>query len=160
MNSLFYAAFYVAKNRFLRKADDWFLKVIGDPDMREYVNKFLRQLNLYVFSNIKKGPLLLGLSSVSGEFIYVNEILINDMPMLVRTIQHEMVHSFFRYYRLQKGDSKLALSSTISPSKCRNLQYSKHPIHSGYLYDYIFSGRDMIYLGSPFTFLCLEEWVM
>lgn len=130
------AAFILAKEIFEGNCHLWG-KVVG-VDLDKNINSFYAQLQFLMFS--ANSGSLWGLSSINGEFIYVNLSIGTNLVLFVRVLLHEMAHSFFRFVRLQQElQSDADVAFMLSPVWNSNIQYKGFPIHSGTLYDYIFS---------------------
>lgn len=150
-DSFYEIAFRVAKRKFKNNSHAWFVSVLKSQDMCDAVDNFYKELKCFVFSNFTNGEML-GLSSITGEYVFVRDGL--NMAEAVIAIQHELVHSFFRFFAGTMGTLDPLM---LSPSQYPYLKFGGEPVHSGYLYDYLFSMQDMINPVSPFSLLCKKS---
>lgn len=156
-NDAFSVGLQDAITKFKRNSFKWFVKVLGSQQMHSMVKEFTDQLDLYIFGNYLNGELL-GLASIWGNFLFISDHLANNPKRISEVLQHEMVHNFFRFFLLRTGVSANEAALMISPDRFDRIQYRGNPIHSGYLYDFIFSGIPISDKKiSPFSLLLEDE---
>jgi hypothetical protein len=93
----FLLAFEKAKERFLRNSKLWLDVVVGVPDMLNYVDAFIHQLDIFFFTNHISG-LLMGLSSITGKYRFMSDHLMKySIEYVVYYMEHEICQTFFQF---------------------------------------------------------------